>query len=334
MTRGRASWRRLVLKWGISVGVLLTLARVLDLDHVLTPLGQMQARWVALALALSVVQHAVSAWRWRFTASRLGLDLPFRRALAEYYVGGFLNQILPGGVLGDVSRAWRHARSREDPVADLGVVVRAVILERASGQIVMTGLALGSVFWLVDSTERGVVGVIFLAVCVGAAVVRLALRRRRRLSHVLAPLGRFWEDTQRAVLSRSALPQQIISSLVVVSTYVATFLIAGRAVGVSTPVEMAAPVLFSMVIPVTVAGWGVRELVAASLWGMVGLRAEDGVVVSVAYGLIVLASTLPGGLVMLVGFNLDRARGPDGGQGQTTRRHPDKNGDMAGEEPR
>ena len=331
MTRGRASWRRLLLKWGISVGVLLTLARVLDLDQVLTPLGQMQVRWVVLALALSVVQHAVSAWRWRFTAGRLGLDLPFRLALAEYYVGGFLNQVLPGGVLGDVSRAWRHARSRHDPIADLGVIVRAVILERASGQIVMTGLALGSVFWLVDSAERGIVGVIFLTVCVGAVVVR-SVFRWRRWSHPL--LGRFWEDTQRAILSRSALLQQIIGSLVVVSTYVATFLIAGRAVGLSTPLEMAAPVLLSMVIPVTVAGWGVRELVAASLWGMVGLTAEDGVVVSVAYGLIVLASTLPGGLVMLVGFNLDRARGPVGGQGRTARRHPDKNDDMAGEEPR
>ena len=45
-----------------------------------------------------------------------------------------LNQVLPGGVTGDVSRAWRHARTD----APAGPAVRAVVLERLSGQVVMT----------------------------------------------------------------------------------------------------------------------------------------------------------------------------------------------------
>jgi len=52
--------------------------------------------------------------------------------------------------------------------------------------------------------------------------------------------------------------------------------------------------LLSMVIPLTVAGWGIREGAAAVLWPMVGLPAEQGVALSVGYGALVLVSSLPG----------------------------------------
>ena len=118
----------------------------------------MDARWVGVALAVSLVQVTVSAWRWCFTAGRLGITLPFGDALREYYLAVFLNQIIPGGVVGDVSRAWRHARLQTDTHMDGGSAVRAVVLERASGQIVMTmvaaaslalmPMALGTAWWL------------------------------------------------------------------------------------------------------------------------------------------------------------------------------------------
>ena len=55
----------------------------------------------------------------------------------------------------------------------------------------------------------------------------------------------------------------------------------------------------SMVVPVGVAGWGIREGTAALVWSVAGLTVADGVAVSVAYGLIVLVGTLPGVLVLL-----------------------------------
>ena len=59
--------------------------------------------WLALALSLSVPQMALSAWRWQLTAASLDAPLPFRHAFAEYYLGSFLNQVLPGGMLGDAN---------------------------------------------------------------------------------------------------------------------------------------------------------------------------------------------------------------------------------------
>ena len=96
---------------------------------------------------------------------------------------------------------------------------------------------------------------------------------------------------------------QLASAIFVVATYLATYLVASRAIGMEIPtlvlLPLVAPVLMTMLIPVTVAGWGLRESAAAVLWGAVGLTAADGVAVSLAYGLIVLLCSLPGAFVFL-----------------------------------
>ena len=286
----------------MSVSLLVGLARFVDASALVSRLARMQVTWVALAVAISGLQVGASAWRWRFTAGRLGMDLPFLEALREYYLATFLNQVLPGGIVGDVSRAWRHARLQVHQ-GSLGLSARAVILERASGQAVMIMVAVVSFLSLPISLGTGVWPVIVgAAAAVVSAVWAFVVWVKRRPS-TDSLTGRVMRDAHAALLSGRALPVQIASSVLVVGSYVATYLVAARAVDVDTPfltlLPLVAPILMTMLIPVTVAGWGVREGAAAVLWGAVGLNGVEGVVVSVAYGLLVLLSSLPGALVML-----------------------------------
>ena len=97
------------------------------------------------------------------------------------------------------------------------------------------------------------------------------------------------------------LPVQIGSSLLVLASYLGVFLCLAWGAGYIESTESAAIIvslgsilLLSMVIPLTVAGWGIREGAAALLWPMAGLPAEQGVALSVGYGALVLVSSLPG----------------------------------------
>ena len=297
-----------LIRGGVSLGLLALLAWWLDAGVLLDRLAAIDPRWALVAVAISLPQVALLAFRWRFTAGRLGLDLPFGTALREYYLATFLNQVLPGGVMGDVSRAWRHGRA--GPERRLGPAARAVILERASGQVVFGGVAALSLASL-PLTFGAVPATLALAICgVGGAALaaRLAFGGRPH-EGLLATLGR---DVHTALLAHDALPAQLLSSTLVVGTYVATYVVAARAVGVSTPLwtllPLVAPVLLSMLVPATVAGWGVREATAAALWGAVGLTVVDGVAISAAYGILVLLSSLPGALVLL-SANRDRRGG-------------------------
>lgn len=274
------------------------------------------AVWVLVpALLMSVLQVVISAWRWRYTAQRLGVPLRLGLAVQEYYLATFLNQVLPGGVLGDVHRAWRHGTSAGERLA----AAHAVAIERLSGQVVLILVVLVSVIGLIQAgrlqvgTPGGgwwpVVAIIplslavWLAARLGAGDYLLRLRR----------------DLQRALLSGSALPVQMASSLMVLASYLGVFLLlaagAGYLAGPATLpvlVGLCSVLLLSMVIPLTVAGWGVREGAAAVLWPLAGLPAEQGVALSVGYGALVLISSLPGAAMIFRGRGTARDVGRSG----------------------
>jgi hypothetical protein len=145
-----------------------------------------------------------------------------------------------------------------------------------------------------------------------AAVGGATLLALGRLPPSDSMTGRLRSDIRRALLSPDVVTLQALSALVVVGSYVAVFLVAARAIGVSTPLTallpLVAPVLMTMLVPVTVAGWGVREAAAAALWSLAGLSAEEGAAVSVTYGLLVLVSSAPGLVVLMRELLADRGR--------------------------
>ena len=301
MKLGPISWWRVA----VSVALLGGLGYWLDGRAILGRLVQLKLGWVAASIVLSVVQVSLSAWRWRFTATRLGLVLPLHRAIREYYLGIFINQLLPGGVVGDVSRAWRHSKTDR-----MGPAIKGVVLERASGQIVMTVVALCSCLALPNEVRRTLLSalgsaVVFVSVLAVAVVVFFQRIRPAR------PLLKQWmRDIASTLLLKKALVVQLGVSLLIVSSYLAVFVMAARGLGVMTPatvlLPLVAPVLVTMLIPVTIAGWGVREGAAALLWAAVGLSASDGVAISAAYGLIVFVSSLPGAVVLILLLQAER----------------------------
>lgn len=294
MSGPRPSRWRAAARFAVSAALLLLVARFVDVGSVVARLRELRPGWVGLALAVSVLQVLVLGWRWAYTAGRLGVELPLRTAVAEYYLGVLLNQVLPGGVTGDVSRAWRHSR-RDAPARP---VVTAVVLERASGQAVMSAVAVASLLALPWAPGWLRLGLGLLLAVWAALTVRAVVRRLPT-----DPAAEGLPAEVRRVFLGDALPVQLVTAAVVVASYIVVFLVAARAVGVDTSLvrllPLVAPVLMTMLIPVTVAGWGIREAAAAALWGLVGLTPADGAAISVAYGLLVLVSSLPGALVLM-----------------------------------
>jgi hypothetical protein len=55
-----------------------------------------------------------------------------------------------------------------------------------------------------------------------------------------------------------------------------------------------------MAIPLSIAGWGLRETAAVALWAMAGLPAEGALAASILYGLLNLLGSVPGALALLL----------------------------------
>lgn len=294
------------LRWCISLAILAGLALWLEPARVIDQVRDIQLGWLALALLLGIIQMALSAWRWRFTAGRLGLKLEPGQALTDYYLAAFVNQVLPGGVLGDAWRAQRHAQRS----GQRGAAWRAVILERTSGQLIVLGLALLTLMFQAPWREHllnisDIVGIGLMGFGLLILLTGLILRRSPVGRAQLAELA---ADARRALLALNAWPLQLLSSVLIVLSYLLVFAAGARGIGIDLALGqlmlLALPVLLAMLIPVTVAGWGLREGAAGAIWLLAGLPPEQGVAASLAYGLLVLIASLPGAVVLAIGPRL------------------------------
>jgi hypothetical protein len=79
---------------------------------------------------------------------------------------------------------------------------------------------------------------------------------------------------------------------------------AARTAGSDAPLKSLVPLtllaLFAMTVPLSVAGWGPREGVAAWAFGVAGLTSTQGVTSAVTYGVLVFVASLPGAGVLLI----------------------------------
>lgn len=60
------------------------------------------------------------------------------------------------------------------------------------------------------------------------------------------------------------------------------------------------PVLFVASLPISLAGWGLRESAMVIALGQVGVDAVDAMAISIIFGLSFLLAGIPGGLLWIV----------------------------------
>ena len=208
-------------------------------------------------------------------------------------------------------RGVSHGRD----VRDIGHALRAVVWERTAGQAVQVLLTI-SVLFVLPSPLRSSMPFVALALAATAVVVVLVVRVRTGRGHSRweRALNAAVADIRHGLLRKRALPAVVLASTVAVLGHVLTFLIAARAVGVTAPVSRLLPLAFlsmmAMVLP-NIGGWGPREGVTAWAFSAAGLGAGRGAATAVAYGIMVLAASLPGASCCSRGGLLSAAgRGP------------------------
>lgn len=297
---GRSRARGLV-RIAAAVAVVVATVAVVGTGPFLRGIASVSIGTVALALVLVACGTAACAWRWRAVAAGLGLPLPMRSAVAAYYRSQFLNAVLPGGVLGDVHRAYAHGREHDR----VGVAARAVAAERIAGQFVQLAVTLAILLPLGFASALAplewTAGAVAAAAIAGILVAAAIPAARRWMLRELALL--------RPVFARpSTLLTVVVSSVLALGAHVSTFLVAGAAVGVEAGpgelVPIALLVLTASAIPLNVGGWGPREAASGAVFALAGIGGAAGVEVSTAYGVLALIAVAPGGIVLMT----DRVR--------------------------
>ncbi|QDO96357.1 flippase-like domain-containing protein [Ferrovibrio terrae] len=261
--------------------------------------------WAFAAVLWKLLQYPMAAFRWRIFVNAIGGHIRFLQALSIFWIGFFAALFLPGMIGGDVVRVLKI---REAGVS-LRIAASSVILERgvmvASLFLMVSVISLVpgapripgiEVFWFV--TIGGLVGGLLLTLLPATVLARLMQRK------MLVWLGGIIEDMLRILRAPGtamlALALSIFgNSLVVIEVY-----LLGLAIGTDITVlacfALVPPVILVVSLPISIGGWGAREVALVTALAIVGIPAENALVISVLFGLLTTLLALPGGLLWVL----------------------------------
>src|SRR5262249_23154034 len=239
--------------------------------------------------------------------------------IAATAVGVFFVQVLPN-VAGEGVRAWLLVRLG----SNWRTAVTSVVIDRGVGVGLL--IVLGFVVLLLPSglTALGgyrdvvlvVYGALIFAGALGLLLVPkiVPLLARWRYSRWFATLA---ADIHRVLLGSKGPAILSIGCLIHAFTIIVVWLV-GQAQGLALPLPDVV-VLFIVVtgvvaVPISIGGWGLRELAVVSLLGTHGVAPERALLFSVCFGLALAFGSLPGALAwLLYPFVPDRASAEQAG---------------------
>lgn len=299
------SFLSFLVKAAVSAVLLYLSLRRVNLDSVGQRLGGLDFRWIAFVLLMLCAQMPLSALRWREIATICSAKLPPATALQYSFIGQFFSQVLPSTVGGDAVRIWLLARGG----AGWSVAIYSVLIDRVVGVSVLAVLVVACLPWTLTLIHDPIARAALAAIGFGtltAAALFLVLGIPQ-----LRALDRWWPTRHLATASR--LGWRLCRSAAGLRVAALSFAIHLMTVIVAWGAAMAAhasiqfvqvlflvlPVVLVSTIPVSIAGWGVRESAMILAFSYAGLPESDGLIVSILFGAATLAIGAIGGIVWI-----------------------------------
>jgi hypothetical protein len=299
----------ILFKVSVTAVLLWYLFGKIDLDAFGTQLLSMNPLWAIAALVALIAQLLLSGVRWHFVGRLVAAQLPILKSLRVVLVGQFFNQFLPSSIGGDAVKAWLASKEG----MSLGRAVASVICDRAIGMIVLILIVFLALLifpepWKNDFDSSDKFVKLLAAATVGGLLVLLLqgvkVAKFLMTFHLTRPIGILIRDL-RLVLFTNTYSLLIIGvSFLVQILVVLVICFIARSIGVELDfahgIVLVPLIMLVATIPVSLAGWGIREGAMVLGLGFVGISATDSIFISVAFGLAQIIISLPGGLLWLL----------------------------------
>jgi uncharacterized membrane protein YbhN (UPF0104 family) len=304
-------WRiatSLPVRLAVTAGLLAIVAATIDWDALGDAISTASWGWFAAAVGMIWAGFLLGALRWRLLLVAASIAAGAALALRAYVCGAFANNLLPTGFGGDAVRAWLVAHSGRPLARSL----TSVLVDRATALACGLLLAWIAVAFGHDEIPGSHVGL--LALCTAGAVVGLGLAvvaasksgLGRLVPASLRPYAAEVAETLRAYLrDRRLLVEVLVLGLAFQASVVAAMWALGQmldlGIGVAPFAVVTPIVLIATALPISIAGFGVREGSFVALLGDLGANAGEATLLSLLSVAAMALASLPGGALLLLG---------------------------------
>jgi uncharacterized membrane protein YbhN (UPF0104 family) len=263
----------------------------IDPQAILERVQSPRAGPVLLVVLVLAGQFLVATWRWKQVVDHVSPQSPSYWILCRCMgASNLYGQLLPSTVGGDLVRAGMLA-----PHIGLGPATLSVLLDRVAGLatlLLLTIVLLPALAWRIEQASI-VTGLLAVGLA-GIALLACFAVMEGRLKPSWFPgaaghIRTFMAQTRAVLFDRRLAPQVVACGLLVHLGSVTLVFLLGRAIDVPLGffdcMLLVPPALLIAAVPISLAGWGVREGALAGGFALIGTNPADVVVVSILYGL-------------------------------------------------
>ncbi|PWJ69122.1 MULTISPECIES: lysylphosphatidylglycerol synthase transmembrane domain-containing protein [unclassified Fibrobacter] len=280
---------------------------------------------LVLAIACLGISNFTACLQWKLLLEKQDVHLSYARLLKLYYVGLFFNNFMPGNVGGDAKKVYDiRMQGGQDTV---GAGLTATFFDRLFGLFFITlfALAVGLLFFVHDPEQRAFMWP-SLWICLGFCMLFASLFSRRlgglvcRLMTKFLPAKiseRLMHMFKRFQQFRSVKLWISINVLSAITQSLRIFVhyFCGIAVGVDLSMSWyfyyIPLVAIVSALPISIGGFGPRELLAQSLFARAGVANLPSVVIQLLAYLVSLILSLVGAFLFLLGGGVPKGSSAD-----------------------
>jgi uncharacterized membrane protein YbhN (UPF0104 family) len=281
----QASWVKWVRITGtiLSLGLLVWLVTQQDWDAFLTTLQKMRWELALLAAVLVLVTQTFNATRWFTLLRAIGLSTTWLRSIQIFFAGLYVSNFLPTTIGGDVLRLSGIAAETDEGV-NAGATV---IIDRL---VSLAGMALLLPF-----------SFIYLVPAIGGAATLAAPGYVMGLSwfdSIRPRMRKVWEAFALWKGKPGALAAAWVVSLAGVLSYLVSLLLLAHELDINVSLAQVAGVTgltyFMTLLPISLNGWGVREVGVVAFYTTLGAGADQAVALALVSRALLMIASLPG----------------------------------------
>lgn len=307
------------LKLAVTAGLLWFVIDKFALGAVAERLRTMQPFWAVAAIAALLAQTIFAGLRWHHVGLLLGAPISLRQAMRFTFIGQFFNQVLPSSVGGDGVRTWLVSRSG----VSIARAAVSIFCDRIAALVMLTIIVAAALPTLIIETDTQIPSIHTLALTL-PALTALGLfflfLFGTKLSSTLIkfrltrPVGVLIRDLRILLFTPTkSLSITGLAFLVQLLTVLAIYLCAkGLNIDLNfAPILLLPLILLISMVPISFAGWGLRETAMIIGLGFAGIDSQAALAISVAFGVAQIIVSLPGAAFAAIGTLSERHISPE-----------------------
>lgn len=299
-----ANEQKISFKWGWIVRIIITIAilalifRNIELKSVSSIILQADIKLLALAILFQLLSTLLAGYRWGKVMKKLNFGQKTGFYVRSYFKGSFFNQGLPTSIGGDAVRVL--------DVATIGHRKRdafiGVFIDRVLGLVGLLILNLIANYFLPELLPKELFLMINIIVISGLIgfISFIYIHKMKSLykNRIFNYILRVSEQLNKILHDFRSISFHLFIGVLIHLFSIINIYLVGQSVGLEydllTIAVIVPPVVLLTLIPISLAGWGIREGAMIGLFGLIGGVAANILSMSILYGIILIIASMPG----------------------------------------